>query len=400
VATDLPARTVRALGALIDGSHLARPDQLPGVIDEALAGLDWRLAVYLADFEQRTLRAVGEDAPEESIDGTLAGRCYRHGTVTHARVPAPHWWVPLIDGVDRLGVVRLELPTGLTPEDAEVAAHVRWVVYLIAHLVASKSIYTDYYDAIRLNRERTVSSELVWSMLPPLTVAAEGIAIAGALEPSHSIAGDVFDYAIDQQVAHVAIADATGHDLTSALSGAVVLSAYRSARRRRAGLPGTVGEIEQALEAAVPKTYATGIFAELDMRTGVFRYTVAGHPAPLLLRGGKIVKSLQGGRRILLGFPDHEVPVATEPLEPGDWIVLYTDGIVEARAGHGQMFGLDRLIGLLRRCAADRQSAPETLRRIVRHVLEHQQGVLQDDATIVLVQWLTTLEHRLEVTPE
>ena len=158
----------------------------------------------------------------------------------------------------------------------------------------------------------------------------------------------------------------------------------------------TVAEIDQALEDAAPDTYATGIFAELDTRAGTFRYTVAGHPAPLLMRDGKIVKSLEGGRRILLGFPGREVPVATEALEPGDWIVLYTDGIVEARSARGRMFGLERLISLLQRCAANRQSAPESLRRIVHQVLEHQQGVLQDDATIVLVQWMTALEHRME----
>ena len=385
-----------ALGALIDGTHLAQPHQLPRVIDEAFSAVGWRLTVYLADFEQRTLRPVGGGGREESIDGTLAGRCFRQSTPTRGRLPVPHWWVPLIDGVDRLGVVRLELPPGDTLDDASVATDVRWAVYLIGHLVATKSAYSDYFDAVRITRERTVSSELIWSILPPLTVAAEGIAIAGALEPSHSMAGDVFDYAIDEGVAHLAIADATGHDLTAALTGAVVLGAYRSVRRRQAGLMATVAEIDQALEDAAPDTYATGIFAELDTRAGTFRYTVAGHPAPLLMRDGKIVKSLEGGRRILLGFPGRDVPVATEALEPGDWIVLYTDGIVEARSARGRMFGLERLINLLQRSAANRQSAPESLRRIVHQVLEHQQGVLQDDATIVLVQWMTALEHRME----
>jgi serine phosphatase RsbU (regulator of sigma subunit) len=116
------------------------------------------------------------------------------------------------------------------------------------------------------------------------------------------------------------------------------------------------------------------------------------------MRNGKVVKSLNGGRRILLGFPGHEVPIATEPLEPGDWIILYTDGVVEARDADGRMFGLARLINLIQRCAADGQSAAESLRRIIHQVLEHQQGVLQDDATIVLVQWMTSLEGELAAT--
>jgi serine phosphatase RsbU (regulator of sigma subunit) len=87
--------------------------------------------------------------------------------------------------------------------------------------------------------------------------------------------------------------------------------------------------------------------------------------------------------------------VATETLERGDWLVLYTDGVTEARDVDGQMFGLDRLVDIVQRGAADRQIAAETLRRIVRAVLDHQRGVLQDDATVVVVQWMTSLEHEI-----
>jgi hypothetical protein len=367
------------------------------VIDAAVDEVGWRLTVYLADFAQHTLRPLsdsGDDLAEESIDGSLAGRCFRHCVPVASRAEG-HVWIPLIDGVDRLGVVRLRLPPGDSLDDPSIAAHVRWAVYLIAHLIASKSAYTDYFHVARLTRERSTSSELIWSLLPPLTVAAEGIAIAGGLEPNHSIAGDIFDYAIEDDTAHLAIADATGHDLNAALIGALVLAGYRSGRRRRAGLPATVVDIDFVLQTFGQDTYASGVFAELDLRDGVLRYANAGHPLPLLLRDGKVVKQLDGGRRILLGFADQDVPVATEPLEPGDWVVLYTDGVVEARDANRRMFGLDRLIGVVQRCAADRYNAAETLRRIVHEVLGHQAGVLQDDATVVVLQWLTSLEQEL-----
>ena len=390
-----------ALGVLIDGSHLAAPDQLPQVVDEAFEPLGWRITIYLVDFAQQTLRPLNDgrkDVHEESVDGSVAGRCFRQSTPVASQRPEPHVWLPLIDGVDRLGVLRLELPAEVTLDDPTTSTHLRWATYLIAHLVGSKSAYTDYFHLARLSHERCVSSELIWSLLPPLTVAAEGIAIAGGLEPNHSIAGDVFDYAIDRQTAHLAIADATGHDLNAALVGALVLATYRSGRRRLAGLAATVAELDDVLEGFAPDTYASGVFAELDLRVGVLRYANAGHPSPLLLRGGKVVKSLDGGRRILLGFRGRQVPIATEQLEPGDWIIFYTDGVVEARDTDRRMFGLDRLIHLVQRCAADRQSAAETLRRVVHEVLEHQQGVLQDDATLVVAQWRTTLEHELVST--
>ena len=134
-------------------------------------------------------------------------------------------------------------------------------------------------------------------------------------------------------------------------------------------------------------TLATGVLGQLDIATGVFRYVNAGHPAPLLMRAGKVVKELDGARRILLGIAGRVVEPAEEHLQPGDLIVLYTDGVVEARDHNREFFGLERFIDVLERSAANQQPPPETVRRAVQAVLEHQRDVLQDDATILVVEW-------------
>jgi serine phosphatase RsbU (regulator of sigma subunit) len=79
--------------------------------------------------------------------------------------------------------------------------------------------------------------------------------------------------------------------------------------------------------------------------------------------------------------------VAEVALEPGDTVVLYTDGMVEGRALDGRDFGVARLGDLLEREAASGRPPEEMLRRLVRAVLDHQAGSLRDDATIVMVQW-------------
>ena len=86
---------------------------------------------------------------------------------------------------------------------------------------------------------------------------------------------------------------------------------------------------------------------------------------------------------------------AEEQLEPGDWIVLYTDGIPEARDDDRNFFGMDRFIDVIERCAADRLPAPETLRHIMQSILRHQHGKLQDDATLLIVQWASGGELQL-----
>ncbi len=133
--------------------------------------------------------------------------------------------------------------------------------------------------------------------------------------------------------------------------------------------------------------FVTGVLAELDVLSGRLRYVNAGHPAPHLLRGGKVVKSLAGGRRLPFGLGTGVCTVAEEALQPGDWLAVHTDGVTEARDASGAWFGEERLVDLLTREVAGGQSPPETARRLMHAVLTHQEGLLQDDASVLLARW-------------
>jgi serine phosphatase RsbU (regulator of sigma subunit) len=85
-------------------------------------------------------------------------------------------------------------------------------------------------------------------------------------------------------------------------------------------------------------------------------------------------------------------------LEPGDRVLFHTDGITEARDHLGRQFGPQRFADLVTRGAADGYPAPETLRRLMRAVLAHQQGTLQDDATVLLLEWRGDQQRRLTLT--
>ena len=106
-----------------------------------------------------------------------------------------------------------------------------------------------------------------------------------------------------------------------------------------------------------------------------------------MLRSCKVVKRLSGGHRTPFGVVAGEVDVAQEMLQPGDWLVLHTDGITEARDSAGRFFGDARLVDFLEREAASGHPPPETVRRLTQAVLGHQDGVLQDDATVLLARW-------------
>jgi serine phosphatase RsbU (regulator of sigma subunit) len=84
-------------------------------------------------------------------------------------------------------------------------------------------------------------------------------------------------------------------------------------------------------------------------------------------------------------------------LRPGDRVLLYTDGIVEARAPDGAFFGEERLADFVVRAEAAGNAPPEMLRQLMRSVMDHQAGQLQDDASIVVLEWRSGREDLLLV---
>lgn len=111
-------------------------------------------------------------------------------------------------------------------------------------------------------------------------------------------------------------------------------------------------------------SFATGIIARLATSPGRLEWSCAGHPRPLLLRGRKVVAELSCDATLPFGLGDGTPVPAICELEPDDAVLLYTDGVVEARTPDGELFGLDRLADLLEREDASGQSAEELLRRL------------------------------------
>jgi serine phosphatase RsbU (regulator of sigma subunit) len=133
--------------------------------------------------------------------------------------------------------------------------------------------------------------------------------------------------------------------------------------------------------------FVTAIIGELDTRKGVWTWVNAGHPAALVVRGGRVVKVLDSCINPPLGLQQDRPAVGDERLERGDRLLLYTDGVIEARDESGEFFGRQRLVDFISRESASGRPAAETLRRLNIAILSHQDGLLQDDATTLMVEW-------------
>lgn len=376
----------RALVLLLRRSHLMDPADFAGDVHEAARLLGaGGAALYLVSRDQQQLLPFppGAGLPL-SLDGTLAGRAYRT-TETVVLGDSSRAWVPLLDGTERLGVLELvSSPDGPVEHLVEQALP---FAALVAELVVSKSQYSDSFERARRGVPMGVAAEMLWRQLPPMTYATPDVVVSAQLEPWNEVGGDAFDYCLDGDVLRLAVFDGMGHGLSATLLASVALAAYRNARRAGEPLLGTVAAIDKVLSLQFgPEAFVTAVVAELQLKTGVLRLVSAGHPVPVLVRGGKAVGELGVTPGPPLGLGGGADTVTELSLQPSDRLLL-TDGVIEARSPEGDFFGIDRLLDLLVRQESLRQPPPETLRRLIAAVLEHQSGTLQDDATLLLLEW-------------
>ena len=382
------AEVERTLGWVLETSHELPPDDVPELVALAATRLGIEDALlYLADLDQRELIAVPRDGGEETeplvIDGTLAGRAFQTSLRTGTEGDGPMWF-PVRDGSDRLGVLRLRF----AHFDEVAATTARHLASLVADLVVAKSRYGDLFHQVPRRRPLSLQAELQGQLLPPMTFSTPRVGVAGILEPAYEVAGDSFDYALNGDVLSAAVFDGVGHDLASAVMTSVAVGSYRHARRRGLDLAETASEIDGALQSQFSdKSFVTAALIRLDTETGAVRWLNAGHPRPLLLRGGRVVRTLACKPRPPLGIPRADPEIGTEQLEPGDALLVFTDGVVEARSSQGRAFGFDRLADFLQRAAASGLAPAETMRRLVHDVVDHHGGQLQDDATCLLIEW-------------
>ena len=380
-----------AMVEMLRGSRLMPPDGLPAVLDAAADMLGVRALLYVVDYTSSVLvpfpGARAADRPRLEIDSTLAGRAYRQFTVKSSDRGGSRLWVPVADGVVRMGVLEVSVHPGLL-QDAALRENVQLLAQLAGHLLTVVGRHGDAIDQLRRREGRSIAAELVWALLPPLTTGTDKVVITGRVEPNNNVGGDVFDVAVSDAAAEVAIFDATGHDLGAGLVAATALSSYRNARREGRSLFAQAEAVDRAVANQFgPGSYVTGVLAHLDLETGQLRYLAAGHPYPLVLRDRHVVRSLRAGRRPLFGIEATEVTVGEEHLEPGDCLVLFTDGITEARNASKMMFGTSGLVEFLEREASLESSLPEIARTLCRTVMNWQGGSLTDDCTVLLMHW-------------
>jgi hypothetical protein len=408
-SADLASVAGTMLQEVLRRTHLSAAPDLPTVLaEEARAiGVD-PLVMYLLDHEQKRLVPVPCRAAQGReplpIQGTVAGRAFASTSIVQLEGDrgGRRLWLPLLDGTERLGVVEMTFGGRHEPLPEAMVALCERFSHLIATLVTNKDLYSDFFKLLRRRQTMTIASELIWDLVPPQVLATDAFVLGALLEPAYDNGGDAYDYAInDDGVLHIAVFDAMGHGLAAAGIAAFALAAYRHSRRRGDNPVETYAAIDAAIFGQYPTSrFVTGLIAELDLASGRLAWISAGHPPPLLLRGGHVLRPLDVAPSPPLGMQLAPGPPVEgeEWLEPGDMLLLYTDGLTEARRPDGQLFTVERLGEFIERQAANGLPAPETLRGLREAIIERGEGSLRDDATALLLEWRRGIEHVLPGT--
>lgn len=385
----------RVVADLLQAAHLTPPDRLADLLASHATRLGMRhITVYLADLQYLVLVPVTGTEVDECrvlrIDATMAGRVFRTLSILSSEEDGDHRvWVPLVDGTVRLGVLELVVASPEGGLDEALLTRCQIIAQITGLLIVSKGHYSDTFAKFRRREPMELSAELEWAFMPPQSLATDQVAVAAALEPAYRVGGDAYDLSLVGDDLYLSLFDAVGHDLTAGLVAALTMAVACNTRRSGGGPPDVAVRADQALTGqGLTERFITAVVGVLHIVSGRFEWVNCGHPPPLLIRDDRVVKELSRQPGPPIGLLNGETPVThVEDLEPGDRLLFYSDGVVEARTPGGDLFGLRRLTDTVIRTAAAGIPASEALRRLVHGLLAEHAGRLTDDATVMLVEW-------------
>jgi len=224
-------------------------------------------------------------------------------------------------------------------------------------------------------------------VLPHFFPAVPGFQFAARSIPSRQVGGDFYDIAdLDENHLAITIADVSDKGMPAALYMVLTRTLLVAQSRKTISPSQVLGEVNQLIqELSTAGMFVTIFYGVLEKDTARLRYARAGHDQPILLTGGK--QKLLGGEGIALGVmePDRFLVEERElQLEPGDRLVLYTDGLTDVFSTQGEIFGRDRLSEIL---GANTGLDPDRLCDVVLETVSQFQGGGEqfDDQTMLVV---------------
>ena len=328
--------------------------------------LKWTQAFFMA-FTMRmspARRAVYGVALVAAAIGVL--KLFRGVSVFGVPIVVPPFWF-------RIGVPTLDFQPGTN-----------WLIFAFA--LMNLIVLLEVFDRLSLKRDLEVAREIQLAMLPDGTWAAPGVEASGLTRPANTVGGDFYDILPqDDGRVIVALGDVAGKASPAALLMALFLAMLRTLVDEHLVPAELVRRLNiQVSKHAPPSRFITLFLGLFDPATGDLEFVNAGQTPPLLLRAGGTVERLQTGGVALAMFEGSTYESGFARLDPGDALIMYSDGITEAESPAGVMFEETGLEAAVR--ATPGVAAAVLSRAVFRAVDHHRHGErLADDLTVLVL---------------
>ena len=379
---------------LLSAVEDAPPFSAADVLGERLASeLDAREVSFLiADFSGHALMRLGHSGDvaatrtqgeETAVRVPLAGSAPGRALATQAVVleqsaDGTRVFAPVTNRGEAIGVLELVLGE---PPDEQVLAEVAFAAHALAYVVIANRRYTDLFEWGQRSVPLTLAAEIQHRLLPgSYTCEAGQFTLAGWLEPAGNVGGDTFDFALERGMLHFSITDAMGHEVAAALLATLLIGGLRNARRAGVGLDEQTRLASEGLADHAPGGgFVTGQVGRIDLRTGTATIVNAGHPAPLRLRDGRVDRIELRPEPPFGTVRGHQYRVQQLPLEPGDRLLFFTDGMLERNT---TSVDVEDMVA-----TGAEMHAREAVQHLTQAILEATHGALIDDATAMCLDW-------------
>ena len=245
-------------------------------------------------------------------------------------------------------------------------------------------------QAERIERELEIARRIQTSLLPGDPPQIEGLELAGRCVPASEVGGDYYDFFLSDGALGLLIADVSGHSIGPALMMAITRSVLRLEIARGKSPAEVLAATNSSLynDLTQAELLITIFYANYNYKTRTLTYANAGHNLSFVWHASESKRTPLESEGALIGIwenaPYEQRAIA---LHPGDILMIYTDGVIEARNGAGERFGEERLLRVLR--TNDHLTAQELLEEIYQQVRQFSGDLAQrDDITIVIMKVL------------
>ena len=285
-----------------------------------------------------------------------------------------------------IGAFNLESdePDAFTEADAEV---LHFFANAAAISIEKAMLHEELVEKKRIESQLEVARQVQASLLPDRSPDIEGYDIAAENLPTYEVGGDYYDFiALGEGQLGVAIADVSGKGVPASLIMATFRAALRTQVRNDFAIRQIVRKVNHLLwESTSDSQFVTAVYGVLDVQTGRFTYTNAGHNPPILVHFDGSVTELDVGGPALGVFEEARYEEAFVDIQRGESLVLYTDGVVESTDEEGREFGAKRLVQTV--TVARELSAFKTVRSIMDATRAFSgTDSFADDFTVVVVK--------------